>query len=460
MRRVAMVVGLGLLLGGCASSPAGLLGEASNAASLTVCDAAFVSHVGTEDALAKELLPEPGMGAIAWALATDIDRDRQDVRSTIAGAFASRAVYREGRGCTLVFGGALPEPIKPSPAHPALLGAVAAPEPVETNNAALKAAVDAAFAETPGAAPRVTAAVVVVKDGRVIAERYAKGYGVATQLSGHSIAKSVVNALLGILSREGRIDIAVRAPVPEWRGDPRAAVTIEDLMRMRAGFGWDEGAGPGIATHMWYTQADTAAFAASATLLEPPGRDWGYSSRGYQILSRILGDSIGGGPQGVVDFARVKLFAPLGMRDVTIQLDQAGTMMGAWSILAAPRDWARFGLLYLNDGVIGGTRILPEGWVKMSTTPTLDAGYGAGFWLNNTNKSVPGKPFAWGIPGAPRDAFMARGYMGQYIVVVPSQNLVVVRFGFSHGTGADIDGVGRLVRDVIAALPASPQAGP
>ncbi len=211
---------------------------------------------------------------------------------------------------------------------------------------------------------------------------------------------------------------------------------------------------------MWYTQADTAAFAASATLLEPPGRDWGYSSRGYQILSRILGDSIGGGPQGVVDFARVKLFAPLGMRDVTIQLDQAGTMMGAWSILAAPRDWARFGLLYLNDGVIGGTRILPEGWVKMSTTPTLDAGYGAGFWLNNTNKSVPGKPFAWGIPGAPRDAFMARGYMGQYIVVVPSQNLVVVRFGFSHGTGADIDGVGRLVRDVIAALPASPQAGP
>jgi CubicO group peptidase (beta-lactamase class C family) len=457
MRRLASIVGSGLLLAGCTASPLGLLDEASNAASQTVCDAAFVSHVSTDDALAKELLPEPGMGAVAWALSTDIDRDKGEVRSTIAGGFRSRSVYRRGRGCTLVFGGALPTPLKPPPASAPQLGAIAGPAPVETGDPALKAAVDAAFVETTP--PRATAAVIVVQDGRIVAERYAKGYGIGTQLSGHSIAKSVVNALLGILAREGRIDIAARAPVPQWRSDPRQAITIEDLMRMRAGFGWDEGTGAGLATHMWYTQADTAAFAAQAKLLTPPGRAWGYSSRGYQILSRILGETIGGGPQGVADFAARELFAPLGMRDVTIQFDQAGTMMGAWSVFASPRDWARFGLLYLNDGAIGTTRILPQGWVKMSTTPTLDAGYGAGFWLNNTDTPVPSKPFAWGIPGAPRDAFMARGYMGQYIVIVPSQKLVVVRMGFAHGPGADIDGVGRLVRDVTLALQAG-HAGP
>ena len=109
----------------------------------------------------------------------------------------------------------------------------------------------------------------------------------------------------------------------------------------------------------------------TARLQTPPGQAWGYSSRGYQILSRIVGDSIGGGPQGVSDFAANEIFGPLGMHSVTIHFDQAGTMMGAWSVLASPRDWARFGLLYLNDGMIGTRRILPGGWVRFSTTPTL-----------------------------------------------------------------------------------------
>jgi CubicO group peptidase (beta-lactamase class C family) len=204
--------------------------------------------------------------------------------------------------------------------------------------------------------------------------------------------------------------------------------------------------------HGRQSDADDAHFAAGAVLKDKPGTAWGYSSQGYMLLSRLVGEKIGGGPQGVLDFATREVLAPLGMHGVTLQFDGAGTLMGAWSILATPRDWARFGLLYLNDGVIAGTRILPEGWVRYSTTPTLGTGYGAGFWLNTTDAPVPEKGFPFGMPGAPRDAYFARGYMGQYIAIVPSADLVVVRMGFSHGNAGDIAGTGRLVRDVVAAL--------
>ncbi|HJW40375.1 MAG TPA: serine hydrolase [Rhizomicrobium sp.] len=454
MRHRLAIVCLATGLAGCSANPLSLLDEATNAASQTACTAQFVSHVSPQDALVKELLPEPGMGAIGWALNTTVDRDKAEARSTIAGGFASRAVYREGRGCTLVHDDRMPAALKPSSPAPQLLPEIAGPEIVHAASPALAAAVDAAFDEQAGQAPRATAAVVVVHGGRVIAERYAPGYGIDTPLSGHSIAKSVVNALIGVLVREGRLDVTEPAAVPEWRGDARAAITLDNLLRMDEGFGFDEGGGPSIATHMWYTQADTAHFAAGAALLSPPGQKWGYSSRAYTVLSRIVGDSIGGGPQGVSDFAHREIFDPLGMRHVTIHFDQAGTMQGAWSVLATPRDWARFGLLYLSDGVAAGHRILPGGWVHYSTTPTLATGYGAGFWLNQTDAALTEWDMRWGIPGAPTDAFMARGYMGQYIVIVPSRNLVIVRFGFSHGPGADIAGVGRLVHDVIATLPA------
>ena len=121
-------------------------------------------------------------------------------------------------------------------------------------------------------------------------------------------------------------------------------------------------------------------------------------------------------------------------------------------MLASARDWARLGMLYLNDGVIAGRRILPEGWVRYATTPTLDTGYGAGFWTNRVDGHIPWSPVLWSIPGAPRDSFYARGLLGQYIVVLPSERLVVARFGATHTPGQDIEGVGRLVAEVIDAL--------
>ena len=173
---------------------------------------------------------------------------------------------------------------------------------------------------------------------------------------------------------------------------------------MNAGFGFDEGGGASIATHIWYNEPDTAAAAAEAEMRSQPGEEWGYCSRCYALLARVVGDKIGGGPQGLRDFAQRELFDPLGMRGVTLEFDASGTMMGGQASFATPRDWARFGLLYLRDGVIGDRRILPEGWVAYSTRPTGDSGYGAGFWLNTTDAEIADWHMHWGIPGAPRDA--------------------------------------------------------
>jgi CubicO group peptidase (beta-lactamase class C family) len=130
--------------------------------------------------------------------------------------------------------------------------------------------------------------------------------------------------------------------------------------------------------------------------------------------------------------------------------------MGANAMYATPREFARFGLLYLDGGVVGGRRVLPEGWVEYSTRATKGTGYGAGFWLNNTSAPLAEWGTNWGIPGAPRDSYMARGYLGQYIVVVPSADLVVVRMGQSHARSGDLASVGVLVRNVVEALSRPP----
>ena len=149
-------------------------------------------------------------------------------------------------------------------------------------------------------------------------------------------------------------------------------------------------------------------------------------------------------------FARQELFEPLGMRRVTLEFDAAGTPEGSSQMLMPARDWARFGQLYLNDGIAGGKRILPEGWVKYSASPTPNAwvGMGAGFWTNLGDSFGARYRIEHGWP---RDAFFAKGTLGQYVIIIPSERLVIVRLGRSPNWPPEADGVFQLVRDVVAA---------
>lgn len=420
-----------------------------------VCSKSFVSGLDPETVFA-ETAERAGIRRLRWGLNYRLDRTAQTADASLAGLFASHAVFHEGLGCVLLHGGKEPYLLKndiaalKTPKTPPLLAEIAGPALVEPSDPRLKAALDHAF-EEPAAPPfRRTKAVVVVHDGSVIAERYAAGIGVDTPLLGFSLTKSVVNALIGILTQQGQVTPSMPAPIPEWRAasDPRREIEVEHLMRMTTGLALDEtNSGFDPASRMVYLQDDMAGFAVNAALIATPGKRWAYSSPTTQLLARIIRDAVGG-PEQTLAFAWRELFNPLGMRNVTLEFDGAGTLQGSSYMLASARDWARFGLLYLNDGEIGGRRILHEDWVDMSAAATLDTDYGAGFWTNRSEHEDARGRVRLGIP---RDAFFASGDLGQRIVIIPSQHLVIVRLGDSVDPTGDIRGLGRLVKEVIAA---------
>jgi CubicO group peptidase (beta-lactamase class C family) len=402
----------------------------------------------------------PGAGLITWAMDYHVDRARKDVTVSLLGLGRSHAVYRGELGCFLDHGDATADIALPTGDKPQapLLPEIAGLSVVAPQSGALAAALDRAFAE-PDAPPfKRTRAIVVVKDGRIIAERYADGIGIDTPLLGFSSTKSVISALAGILVRQGKLKLDQPAPVAAWRNpdDPRHAITIDQLLRHTAGLklGSSLQASLGAAlepvNQMKFMETDMASFAEAARLETPPDSVWNYHDGNYLILSKLILDATGGKPADFLRFARAELFGPLGMHHVTLEFDGAGTPEGSTQMLASARDWARFGQLYLNDGVVGGKRILPEGWVKYSASPTPNAfvGYGAGFWTNL------GDSFGahYRIEnGWPRDAFFAKGSIGQYVIVIPSQHLVIVRLGRTVNWPLGADGVSRLVSDVVGA---------
>lgn len=425
-----------------------LFHTATGSVSRSLCAAAFVSRVDPQQTFREEQLPL--MRSIGWAIHYEVDRARREVRASVFGDFTARAVYRDGLGCLLVHGDAVPEAagFEPAPIAGTWPAGV-----VEAADPAVRRALDQAFAEPDPAHPRLTKAVAVLHDGRLIAERYAPGYGPDTPIYAHSLSKSVVNALVGILVRQGRLRLDQPAPIAAWRSpdDPHHAITIDQLLRMDSGLPFDETDGAlNPMTRMLFLQPDMAGYAASMPLVHPPGTVWGYSNLGYVLLSRVIRDAAGGGAVDTERFIRRELFAPLGMRHAVIETDATGTPLGASNVYASARDFARFGQLYLDDGVAGGRRLLPEGWVAYSHAQTLKTGYGAGFWTNLVNEgSVPVWNAPWGMPRLPKDMYYARGAFGQYVVIVPSERLVVVRMGISidYGTGTE-----DLVAAIIAAL--------
>jgi CubicO group peptidase (beta-lactamase class C family) len=419
-----------------------------------VCLKTFVSGLDPKMVFA-EVSDRAGIRQLRHLLRFNIDASARTVEASTLGLFRSRASFHDGLGCIEQHGSQEPYLLKSDvealkAKTPPSLPEIAGPAVVEPSDPALRAALDHAF-EEPAAPPfRRTKAVVVVHDGKVIAERYAAGIGVDTPLLGFSMTKSVINALIGILTQQGLVTPSMPAPIPEWRGadDPRREIEVEHLMRMTSGLDLDETNSGFDPSSRMYLQNDTAAYAVNARMIAPLGTRWRYSSPTTQILARIVRDAAGG-PEQALAFAWRELFNPLGMRSVTLEFDGAGTLLGATNMLASARDWAKFGLLYLNDGMAGEKRILHPDWVDFCAAATLDTDYAAGFWTNRSEH-----PNAKGRVrlGMPRDAFFASGDLGQRIVIMPSQRLVVVRLGDSADPTGDIRGLARLVKEVIAAV--------
>ena len=424
-----------------------------------LCSETFVTGLDPARNFSETTEAMPGVGLITWAMNYQVDRVSKDVTVTLFGLGRSHAVYREGMGCTLDHGEAFADgPLPPAPPQAASLPEIAGPSLVAPQSPQLAAALDRAFAEPAQPPFRHTRAIVVMKDGRIVAERYADGIGIDTPLLGFSATKSVISALIGILVRDGKLTRDQPVPIAAWQNpdDPRHAITVDELLRHTAGLALGSSLQASLASalepvnRMQFMESDMAAFAESFPLESAPGKVWNYHDGNYIILSHLIRNAAGGHAADVMRFARRELFGPLGMRNVVLPFDGVGTPEGASQMMASARDWARFGQLYLDDGIVGGKRILPEGWVNYAASPTPNAwvGYGAGFWTNRGDSYGAGYRVEHGWP---RDAFFAKGTIGQYVIIVPSEHLVIVRLGRSPNAPPKADGVFDLVRDVVAA---------
>ena len=412
--------------------PIRALKAASGLAAKDICSATFVSGIDPDATLNELVRPMLG-NFVTRFVHYHVDYAGGNVTASFAGIIRSKAGFVPGYGCRLEYPDNLPLPPARTPASSpipdvfALQGPVAPPDPL------IAAALDRLFTESPNQPVKDVKAVVVVRDGSVIAERYAPGYGIETPLLGYSVAKSFTNALLGILVREGRLRVNQPVGATEWAhpGDSRSSITIEDLIRMESGLDASEtGSGFDPVSQMELTQGDMAGFAARRPLKWPHGGTWEYTSANTLILDRLLGYTVGGGAAGMRDFAERELFAPMHMAKVTMEFDGRGVFVGSSYVYAPARSFARFGELYLNDGIApDGQRILPSGWVAWSRRSTFGAPYGAGFWTNEGATPYP----TWRVAhGVPKNSFYASGILGQRIYIFPSQNLVIARFGYSR----------------------------
>ena len=421
-------------------------------AAKTMCSCIFVSGREEQSVRDKELQVFPGLSSAGIKINED-----SSVTATVIWK-TSTAIFRKGLGCTLL--AEQPEeevraqrPILSPP--PSGQDTIAWPMgdmldsiSTEVNQSLIQQALDDAFNEVDPEAPLNTDAVLVVYDGKIIAERYAEGFDKNSRLMGWSMTKSVTSALIGILVKDGKLDVDKAAPVAEWQGDDRSKITLNHLLQASSGLAWSESYfSPTADFHKMFIKSDDkGGFALSKELAHEPGTFFQYSSGTTNIISKIIRQTVG--DSAYYKFPTEKLFNKIGMNHMVMEPDASGTFVGSSYSFATARDWARFGLLYLNDGVWNGEAILPAGWVKYSTTPApaADLGkYGAQWWLNAGD---PHNQQLRKYPDLPPDTYWADGFEEQYVMVIPSKKLVIVRIGVSHH-GFDIV---KLVNSVIDAV--------
>lgn len=372
--------------------------------------------------------------------------------------FTREALFRPGLGCTLV--PAVGDPLPSSFKAPAI-----APKPwpggdlreaaiAGLKRPALEAALAEAFREPTPERPRQTRAIVVLWRGGLLTERYAPGFDAQTPLLGWSMSKSLTNALVGMRVGDGALRLDGPVPLAGWAGDERREITLDQLLRMSSGLAftehYDDFTSDVVSMLFGPAAVDTGGFAARQPLAFAPDSHWSYASGTTNIIQKVLRESFPS-TEAYWRYLFDRLYAPLGMTHSFLEPDAAGTFVGSSFGYGSARDWARFGQLFLDDGIWAGQRLLPEGWVDYSTTPTPKApygSYGAHWWLN---VGEPDDPMARPFQSLPQDLYRASGFEGQNVIIVPSRDLVVVRLGYTPDER--LAGIEALVRGILDALP-------
>ena len=420
--------------------PPTTLAMAAGYKALTVCSAVFTARDAgavrtVESVEAHELVGiYPELDPLIHGLKAEIVRDRVSVdwSPTMPPRIA---VHRPHRGCSIMpvgWAGAEEVVVSSWDYRPPADLVIADPS---GDASALTASLDRAFAGSYGQGTDTTA-VVILQNSRVVAERYAEGFGPKTPQRTWSVAKSLAGTLIGAAVQNGEARVEAPAAIADWRtpGDPRAAITLDNLMRMASGLTSDTAGNRTDAVYFGGVGVDEQVTAWP--LIAMPGTRFRYANNDILLAVLSLGPSL-------TAHSPLDLFESLGMANTTAETDWRGNYILSSQVWTTARDLARFGQLYLDDGVVNGRRVLPESWRTYVSTPKSpqpegEFGYGATFWLMNRSEGVPPETFA------------AFGNRGQYVVIVPSRNVVIVRRA-EDPTGKRFDVAG-FTRDVLAAL--------
>jgi CubicO group peptidase (beta-lactamase class C family) len=427
-----------------------------------LCSAVFVSGRDPNEAARNSgyfLMPPEVEDKATWT----IDRDAKIVRMSLGG-LTREAKYYGDQGCIIhqkdnprIF--FTPVPVKstlPDAAStPWPMGDAAAggPLPEGIDRAKLDAAVEAAFGD-PAA---LTAGFVVVHKGRIIAERYMPGITKDTQLESWSMGKSITSTLFALLVKDGTYTIDQPAPVPLWQqpGDPRAKIRNADLLHMSSGLRFIATQDPdytpdkGYPDHFFiYTGAvNVFEYSMNKPLQFPVNSEGRYRNCDPLTIGYLVKQAVTKRGEEYLTWPQRALFDRIGIRRQVLETDPYGNFIMTGYDYGTPRNWARLGMLYLQDGVWQGQRLLPEGWAKFVSTPApawKQPVYGGLFWINGDG--------GWNIP---KDAYFMAGAGGQNTFIIPSHDLVVVRMGHFRGAAAGRKTLNAAFTHLMAAVPSS-----
>lgn len=379
-----------------------------------------------------------------------INYEEKSVTSTFFGLKKRKAIYKEGVGCVLLSEENTNNKV-PSfhPKRVILQNNLAFPygnlEPKKVvfnnvNKEKLQLAVQNAFDLNNEKIKKTRAVLVVYKD-QIIAEKYADGFDKNSKLLGWSMTKSITSAVVGILEKQGKVNVNQHNLFSEWQNDERSKITLNNLLQMNSGLAWVEDYNTiSDVTKMLYIESDMTKTQLDKSFVGKPNNSWNYSSGTTNLITRFIRNQFKT-PQEYLDFWYTELIDKIGMNSMIIESDLSGNYVGSSYAWATVRDWAKFGLLYLHKGNWNGTQVLNQSWVDYSVTPTNNSEgvYGAQFWLNTGGK----------YPNVPKDMFSCDGYQGQHIFIIPSKDLVIVRMGLTEAPEFDFN---QFLKEILSSL--------
>lgn len=377
----------------------------------------------------------------------NVEEAGKEASATVYGLMKRTTICRDGLGCTLVNEDydpskayLSPKRIKIETGLPFPYGDADARDTVFDNvdYDALQKAMEFAYSAPD---TQKTRTLLVTYKGHILSERYADGFSKDTPILGWSMTKSVLATLYGILEYQDIVDLSKQVMIETWQQDDRKNINYNHLLRMQSGLEWEEDyTRISDVTQMLFLDSDMSKAQMEKKSIAKPTEIWNYSSGTSNLLSRLLRKQFKT-QQEYLDFPYSALIDKIGMNSMLIETDLAGNFVGSSYGWASTRDWAKFGILYLNKGEWNGAHLFDESWVDYITKPTAlsDGTYGAHFWLNAQGK----------FPDVPRDMFSANGYQGQYVWIIPSKDLVVVRTGLAENPDFDVN---RFLKDIVNSI--------